>query len=431
MRVFLLGGYGLIGKEIGQALLKAGHHVVAAARNPDLGARLLPAATWHKVDLNNLMKSEDWVPFLRDCDAVINAAGALQSGGGDRLSLSQRDSLIGLVRACEQQGVQRFVQISAPGASADAETEFLRTKGEADNALAASRLDWVILKPGLVLAPTAFGGTALLRMLAAVPWIQPLLLGKARFQCVEAKEVAAAVLSCLEDPTLARQSYDLMEAQSHSLESLVLAIRQWLGFPTPKAVLTLPLPLGFALARLADLAAVFGWRSPLRSTALKVMAKDVVGDPGPWERASGQRMKALPEILAELPSSRQERIFSRHLLVFPLGVLTLSAFWLLSGLLALLEAERASLVLASVVTSRQALLFVYTGAFLDLAIGAALLYRPWFRLGCLSSIAVSLTYLLLASILVPALWLDPLGPLVKVFPGILLALYLAMLAEER
>ncbi len=431
MRVLLLGGYGLVGKEIGHALLQAGHEVVAAARNPDLGKRLLPGAIWFQVDLNNLIKSDDWTPLLKDCDAVINAAGALQSGGGDRLSVSQRDSLVSLVHACEQGGISRFLQISAPGASPDAETEFLRTKGEADAALAASTLSWVTLKPGLVLAPTAFGGTALLRTLAAVPGVQPLLLGTARFQCVGAREVAEAVLTCLEAPHINRQSYDLMESEAHSFQDLVLAVRRWLGFAPPRAVLNLPLFLGLAFARLADLAAVFGWRSPLRSTALKVMAKDVAGDPEPWRKASGQTMSGLGAILADLPSTRQERIFARHMLVFPLGVLVLSAFWLVSGLVALADAERAGLVLEPGMTSGQAQLFVYAGALVDLAIGCTLLFRRWFRLGCLLSITVSLGYLLLASLLVPALWLDPLGPLVKVLPATLLALYLAMLAEER
>ncbi len=105
-----------------------------------------------------------------------------------------------MIAACEESGVARFVQISAPGAYETAETEFLRTKGEADAALAENKLNWVILKPGLVIAPTAYGGTSLLRALAAVPWVQPLLFGKARFHCVGVQEVAQAVLTCRQDP---------------------------------------------------------------------------------------------------------------------------------------------------------------------------------------------------------------------------------------
>ncbi len=431
MRVLLLGGYGLIGKEIGRCLLAAGHEVVAAARNPDLGRRLLPAADWLELDLNNPIKSENWERYLRNCDAVVNAAGALQSGGGDSLARSQRDNLLSLFEACTATGVTCFVQISAPGASETAETEFLRTKGEADAALAGSALDWVILKPGLVIAATAFGGTALLRSLAAVPWVQPLLLPRARFQCIGADDLARSVLACLEDGSLRGRRYDLMEAEAHSLRDIVLSLRRWLGFPPPRAVIALPLALGLLLAKLADLAALLGWRTPLRSTAIRLMARDVVGDPGPWLRAGGTPLKSLREILASLPASRQERVFARHQLIFPFAMLGLQAFWLASGLIGLARTEAASGLLQGVMTDGQAQAAVVAGALLDLAVGLLLLFRRWFRLGCLLAIAVSLGYLLLASLLLPALWLDPLGALVKVVPALLLAASLALLAEER
>jgi hypothetical protein len=44
---------------------------------------------------------------------------------------------------------------------------------------------------------------------------------------------------------------------------------------------------------------------------------------------------------------------------------------------------------------------------------------------------VSLAYLLLGAVLTPYLWADPLGPLVKIVPGIGLASAVAALAEER
>ncbi len=46
MKILLLGASDLIGKEIGQTLLAAGVELVGAARNADLGHRLLPGAEW-------------------------------------------------------------------------------------------------------------------------------------------------------------------------------------------------------------------------------------------------------------------------------------------------------------------------------------------------------------------------------------------------
>jgi uncharacterized protein YbjT (DUF2867 family) len=161
--ILILGGYGLIGREITAACLAAGHKVTGAGRSPETGRRLIPDADWIGIDLNEATLAAHWQPHLQGIDIVINASGALQSGGRDDLAKIQRDAIRALTIACEKAGIKTFVQISAPGATPDAATEFMATKGAADETLRASSLDWVILKPGLVIAPTAYGGTSLLR----------------------------------------------------------------------------------------------------------------------------------------------------------------------------------------------------------------------------------------------------------------------------
>jgi hypothetical protein len=44
---------------------------------------------------------------------------------------------------------------------------------------------------------------------------------------------------------------------------------------------------------------------------------------------------------------------------------------------------------------------------------------------------MSLGYLAAGTWLTPELWLDPLGPFVKIFPSVALALAVAALTEER
>jgi hypothetical protein len=46
-------------------------------------------------------------------------------------------------------------------------------------------------------------------------------------------------------------------------------------------------------------------------------------------------------------------------------------------------------------------------------------------------ITVSVLYLAGSLVWIPALWSDPLGPMLKVFPGILLAGIVAALMEKR
>ena len=76
-------------------------------------------------------------------------------------------------------------------------------------------------------------------------------------------------------------------------------------------------------------------------------------------------------------------------------------------------------------------LLVMGGVLIDVALGAAILYRPTARLACIGMMVTSLAYLALGSMLTPTLWLDPLGPFVKVVPGALLAAVTWVVLEER
>ena len=111
---------------------------------------------------------------------------------------------------------------------------------------------------------------------------------------------------------------------------------------------------------------------------------------------------------------------------------TLSGFWLLSGVIALANVERAAAVLpAQALSPSVATLLVIGGAWIDILLGAAVLVRPLARPACGGMVAVSLAYLVAGSALTPALWSDPLGPLLKVLPAIVLALVTMVMLEER
>jgi uncharacterized protein YbjT (DUF2867 family) len=431
MRVLVLGGYGLIGSEIVRRLQAEGLDVVGFGRSAAKGRRLAPDVEWRGGNLNTLHEPADWRPYLEGVDGVVNASGALQDGAGDALTVTQDQAIRACIAACEQKRIIRFVQISAPGAEPDAKTAFMRTKAHADDALRKSVLVWTILKPGLVISAYAYGGTALIRMLSAFPWMQPLVLPRAQMQTVAATDVAEAVLVALTTERLARVEADLVEREPHRLADIVAAMRAWLGFAPANATLALPWSIAALAARCADAAGWLGWRSPLRTTALVVLRDNVLGDADAGERALGRPLKSLRESLHALPATLQERTFARAQLAFPLLVLVLAGFWIASGLIALAHVEGAALVLRATPLAGAADALVIGGALADIAIGVCLCMRATIRAAAFAAIALSVAYLALGTALTPQLWADPLGVFVKVIPGMALALIVAALAEER
>ncbi|HPE33019.1 MAG TPA: SDR family oxidoreductase, partial [Parvularculaceae bacterium] len=260
--------------------------------------------------------------------------------------------------------------------------------------------------------------------------ILPLVHGEARLQTVAIGDVADAVIAALKGEIPMRADYDLVEEESHSLREIVRAMRGAQGFAAPLAEINLPRIVGDAVSLCADVAGLLGWRSPLRSTAMTVIAGGVTGDSRPWREARGRPLRTLAESLGLLRSSAQERAFARVELILPVMLLTLSAFWIASGVIGVLERESAAGNLAAF-DAPTAMGFVIAGSLVDLWIGAGLLWRPFAKMAAIASALVAGAYLCLGSILAPALWLDPLGVYVKVIPAIVLSVALALLLQER
>lgn len=430
MRVVVLGGYGLIGHEVCRRLLARGHGVVGVGRSAAHGRKILPQAEWRGVDIGTLSAPKDWASLIEGADAVVNASGALQDGLRDNLGAVQDRAIRALIEACEQQGIRRFVQISAPGAHAGADTAFLRTKAMADNALKRSALDWVILRPGLVWARTAYGGTALVRTLSAFPMVQPIVLADSRVQMVDIDDVCAAVEAGLERAAFTKQDIELVETETRTLRQVIEMVRAWHGFPAASAEIVLPRALGGATARVADLAGWLGWRSPLRTTSLRALSNGVIGDGASWRALSGNAADSFEDILQRRPATRQDRVFARTQLLLPLIVLTLSAFWIASGAIGVWKLEDAVTAQAGA-TGSLAPWLVMGGALADIALGLALLWRPTARSACVGMLALTAAYLFAGTLLTPHLWVDPLGPFVKTLPAALLALACVTLLEER
>ena len=133
-----------------------------------------------------------------------------------------------------------------------------------------------------------------------------------------------------------------------------------------------------------------------------------------------------------MPATTQDRWFARAWLAFPVAVGLLAVFWLVSGLVGLVRFEAAVEVLTGRgVGPGAAVLAVGLGSVVDIALGLAILWRRWVAAASVGMIVVSLGYMAGAVAAAPDLWADPMGAMVKVVPGIGLALFTALLAEDR
>ncbi|CAN7350178.1 SDR family oxidoreductase [Neorhizobium sp. LjRoot104] len=426
MKILILGATGFIGSAILQRLAAEGHRITGLGRDPEKARRKWPAISWVRADLAQLSAAA-WAPLIEDQDVVVNCAGALQDGLSDDLAATQEKAMLSLYEAAQALGGRRIVQISARTDGAAAGLPFLATKRRADEALAASGLPFVILRPALVIGRNAHGGTALLRSLASFPGPMPLIHAESPVETVSLDDVAAAVSFAVEGKIPAGSDLDLAAEQTMTLSDLVQRHRAWLGLPAAPAV-ALPAPLAKPVACAADLAGRLGWRSPLRSTAMTVMSEGVRSS---RPKPPGLLLEDAAQTLAAYPSGVQDLWFARLYLLKPVIILALSLFWLLSGLIPLLDVKAAAAHFPPAMPVSLAVAMTVATCFLDILLGSAVLVHSHARKAMLGMIFTSLAYLAGGTILEPQLWLDPLGPLVKVLPSIALTLVSLAILDER
>ena len=429
-KAVVLGAYGFIGAACVRALQTRGYSVCGVGRSRAAAQMVFPELVWVIRDIG-ATTVEDWQDIFQDADVVVNASGALQDGARDNLAAIHETAVDRICKALSGTPT-RLIQISAAGVSEDAPTEFFRSKARGDATIMASELDWIVLRPVLVLGPQAYGGTALLRAAAAFPLFEARVMPGSQIQTIHVDDLASAVVQVADGDRGSRFVADLTEEGHQTFSELTATLRSWLGYPQWRYRLTVPQWALLLVGKCADGLGWFGWRSPLRTNALLSLKNGVIGNPDTWTERGGQSVKSLRETLEHIPATAQERSFARLYLALPVAIGCLSLFWVLSGLFGLVSFTAAKAVLTSQgVSEVVAGAAVLGGVAADLVLGIGVLIRRWTRRACFGMIAVSAFYLFMGTILTPHLWADPLGVFVKVLPSIVLAMLVAMVWEER
>ena len=433
--VLILGGSGLIGWEMAR-LLSTGLAGARAMRVTAVGRRFAARpgdATIASLDVVGLDARglRDALARL-DATCIVNCIGILQDGPDGSTEDVHRGFVGRLVDTLSgMDAPPTLLHISIPGDEAGDATAYARTKRRAEGAVRGSALPHVVLRPGLVIAPNAYGGSALIRALAATPLDLAREDGARPMATVAAFDLARTVAHVAADgPPPGGATWDAMHPDGITLDGIVDAHRDWLGGPRgrirPPSWLT-----GWG-ARLGDLAGWLGWRPPLRTTAIRELRRGVAGDPGPWMAATGIEPLDVRDALAAHPAGVADRWFARLYLAKAVILATLAAFWAVSGLIALASYDEARAILLNAGFGGAASHVVTIASSLtDIAIGLLVAWRRTAWWGLWAGIAVSLLYMAGAAVLTPAMWLEPLGALVKTFPAIVLMGIALATLEDR
>jgi len=425
MRVLVTGALGFIGRQIVARLLVHGHEVVAAVR-PQRRGELPDAVVAVDCDLARDLDPAIWLPRLSGVDAIVNAAGLLK---GDRALLDavHRQAPLALARAAAELGITRFVQISALGEPRDG--AFIASKHAGDQALLTAGLALTVLRPSLVYAfAGSYGGSSLLRALAAAPWLIPVPgWGRQLVQPLHVQDLADIVVAALAWPAVedstADRIFTVVGPELMPISQFLRALRRWLRLPDAPL---LPLPIW-----LLRIAGALGERlgdGPLGSTLVRMVARGNAGtlaDHARLQQCFGTAPQPVAQWQAREPSQVQDRWHARLYPLAPLLRVGLGLTCLLSAMAGFAQTPAQISVLAAPLQWPEwlAWLLGYSGSAADAVLGAMLLgnWRP--RLAADLLLVLVLGYTLALGIGMPGLWFDPWGALAKnlsILPAILI-----------
>jgi uncharacterized protein YbjT (DUF2867 family) len=231
--VLVLGGSGFIGRHVCHALCARGLRITAPTRSRERAKEdliLLPTADVVTADVHD---SDTLVRLMRGCGAVINLIGVLHDGRG---KASFAEAHVGMARkvvdACHRTGVTRLLHMSALNAAPDAPSAYLRSKGEAEQIVRASGLDYTIFRPSVV-----FGrDDHFLNLFAKLQSLLPIVLlamPNARFQPVFVEDVARVFVESLTRVDSLGQTYELGGPRVYTLRELVRYVGEQTGHRRP------------------------------------------------------------------------------------------------------------------------------------------------------------------------------------------------------
>ncbi|MDP6708061.1 MAG: NAD(P)H-binding protein [Alphaproteobacteria bacterium] len=434
-RVLVTGASGFIGRYIVAALRQAGHEVVGCARNLSAARRAIPDIDWLPADMNRDLTPEAWAPRLDGVDAIVNCAGILQGGGGDNIEAIHATSPIALFRAAEAAGIRRVVQVSALGADAEAGTAYADSKRTADDYLATTALEWIVLRPSLVYARDSFGGTSLFRGLAALPWVLALPgQGDQAFQPVAMEDVASTVARLVAPEAPQGLQLELGGPEALSLRQILVAYRRWLGLE-PGLIVEVPMALIRLAGRLADVTRrLGGGRGALSTTAVRQLEHGNTCGHDPRLDELGIRPGRFEDWLIANPAGVQDRWHGRLYFLRPALRIALGLFWLWTGIATAFFfplAESEALLRRVWVPEALMGAAFWLGSAFDVAVGLALILRRRVKAVAVIGILATLGYLALLTAGMPELWLHPLGPLSKLLPIIIAMAVIVAIEDDR
>lgn len=198
MKIFLTGSTGFVGKQILHDLLEKKYQVRCLVRQSS--EQKIAHHKEAEIVHGDITDAGSLPGKLAGCDAVINLVGIIREFAGKGITFEKLhyEGTANLVNAAREQGIQRFIQMSALGARRDGKTPYQQTKFRAEECIRDSGLDYTIFRPSIIYGPGDKFVNLFAGMLKTQQFVPVVGNGRYQMQPVSVENVSMGFVKAIE-----------------------------------------------------------------------------------------------------------------------------------------------------------------------------------------------------------------------------------------
>lgn len=245
MTVLVTGGTGFVGPKIVHALRTRNLPVRALVRSPRGRSASTLAAWGSELAEGDMTDAASLRRAVDGCDVVVHLV-AIRQGRAEQFRRIMEQGARDLVDAAKEAGVERFVLMSALGASEETKdlVPYYHAKWEMEETVRASGIVYLIFRPSFVFGPEG-GILPTFKRLARLAPVTPITgSGEQRLQPIWIDDVAAYFAASVDKPETSNRVFDLGGPDIVTWNELWERLKNVLGIRRP----SIHVPMGLMRA---------------------------------------------------------------------------------------------------------------------------------------------------------------------------------------